>query len=237
MDLLLESADLAGFLQRLAQLCAHELSGPDEAHCSVTVDRERRKATLANSSDTAARMDEVQYSCGEGPCQDALFTGQVIDVPDLLTDPRYPRYRKAMAETGIRSVLGVPISVSTASHAAAALNCYVRGPNGFPAERRAKAEELARLASRSVFLAIRVADQSDRTAELAASVASRTAVSLAVGLLMAQTGCSQDEAMDRLREAAQESGENIPEAASSLLARFGTAGGRTEGKAEGRRLS
>ena len=164
MDLILQSKDLAGFLQRIAEYCAWELSGPDEAHCSVTVERERRKATLANSSDVAARMDEVQYSCGEGPCLDALFTGQVIYVPDLLSDPRYPRYKRAMSETGIRSVLGVPIPVAVASHASAALNCYAPGPDGVPPDRRAKAEDLARLAGRSVLLAIRVANLSDRTA-------------------------------------------------------------------------
>jgi GAF domain-containing protein len=221
MDLLLESTDLAGFLQRLAQVCAEELSGPDEVHCSVTVERERLKATLANSSSEAARMDELQYSCGEGPCQDALVTGQLVDIPDLLTDPRYPRYRKAMTGAGIRSVLGIPISVTAASHAIAALNCYAEGPNGFPEERRSKAQELARLASRSVLLAIRVAEQSDRTAELAAKVESVTAVSLAVGLIMARTGCTPDEAMEELRSASSDGEQELGDVASSLLTHFG----------------
>ena len=222
MDLLLDSPDLAGFLQRLAHVCAAALSGPDDVHCSVTVERERRKATLANSSSSAARMDELQYSCGEGPCQDALVTGQLVDVPDLLTDPRYPRYRKAMAGTGFRSVLGVPISVTAASHAIAALNCYAEGPGGFPEERRAKAQELARLASRSVLLAIRVADQSDRSAELAARVESLTAVSLAVGLIMARTGCTPDQAMEELRSASSDGEQELGDVASSMLTHFGS---------------
>lgn len=221
MNLLLESTDLAEFLQRLTEVCAAELSVHSEAHCSVTVERERRSATVAHSSEAAERMDELQYSCGEGPCQDALVTGQLIEVPDLLTDPRYPRYRKAMAETGIRSVLGVPIPLPTASHSSAALNCYTQGPDGFPEELRARAEELARLASRSVLVAIRVANESERTADLADSLQSRSAIGLAVGIVMSQTGCSQDEAMETLKDAARNGGLTLGDAASALLADFG----------------
>ena len=221
MSLLLEGTQLAEFLQRLTEVCAEELSGPDEAHCSVTVQRERRDATIAHSSGAAARMDELQYSCGEGPCQDALVTGQLIEVPDLLTDPRYPRYGSAMAGTGFRSVLGVPIPLPAASHASAALNCYAAGPDGFSDERRAKAEELARLAARSVLLAIRVANESDRTADLAESLEARSAISLAVGMIMARTGCTQDEAVENLKDAARAEGTTLGDAATALLTRFG----------------
>ncbi|WP_175637378.1 GAF domain-containing protein [Sinomonas mesophila] len=170
LNLLLECSDLAGFLQGLAQACARELSGPSDAHCSVRVERERRKAVVGNSSDTAARMDEVTYSCGEGPGQDALVTGQIVYVADLLNDTRYPRYRKAMAGVPVRSVIGVPIPLPASSEALAVLNCYAEGSPGFPDERRAKAQELARLASRPLLLALRVADTSGKTADLASSL-------------------------------------------------------------------
>ena len=88
LNLLLESPDLAGFLQRLAEACARELSGASEAHCSIRVEGERRKAVLASSSVTAAGMDEVKYSAGEGTCQDALVTGLAVYVAELLTDTR-----------------------------------------------------------------------------------------------------------------------------------------------------
>ena len=170
LNLLLESPDLAGFLQQLTRAFARELSDQGDVHCSIRVERERRKAVLANSSPTAARMDEVTYSCGEGPGQDALVTGQPVYVTDLLTDTRYPRYAKAMAGSPVRSALAVPIPLPAAAPAMAVLNCYTESPSGFPDERRAKAQELARLASRSVLLALRVADKSGRTAELAASL-------------------------------------------------------------------
>ena len=170
LNLLLESPDLAGFLQRLAEACARELSGPSEAHCSIRVEGERRKAVLASSSVTAAGMDEVKYSAGEGPCQDALVTGQAVYVADLLTDTRYSRYSKAMADSPVRSVIGIPIPLPASAQAMAVLGCYVEGSAGFSDEHRAKAKELARQASRPVLLAVRVAEKSGRTADLASSL-------------------------------------------------------------------
>ena len=161
LRLLQDSADLTAFLRRLARVCSDELSGPGRVHCSVMLERERQKPVLVNSSGIAARMDELQYSCGEGPCHDALLTGQLIDVPDLLADARYPRFGNAMAGTGMRSVLGVPIPLPTASHAAATLNCYAPEPEGFPAGRVAKAEELARLAAKPLLLAVSAAKRTE----------------------------------------------------------------------------
>ena len=170
LNLLLECSDFAEFLQRLAGACAHELSGSGETHCSVRVEREGRKALLANSSDTAARMDEVTYSCGEGPGQDALMTGQGVYVPDLLADTRWPRFRKAMEEGPVRSVIGLPIPLPGSAHAIAVLNCYTEDSPGFPDERRAAAQALARFASKPLLLALRVADQTGRTADLASAL-------------------------------------------------------------------
>lgn len=170
LNLLLECSDLPEFLQRLAHACARELSGTNETHCNVSVERERRKAVVAHSSAMAARMDEVKYSCGEGPGQDALMTGQIVYVPDLLTDTRYPRYRKAMEELPVRSVIGVPIPLPASAQAIAVLNCYSEASPGFPEQRRAKAQELARFASRPLLFALKVADETGKTADLASAL-------------------------------------------------------------------
>ena len=220
LDLLLESHDLTTFLQRLAEVAARDLSGPaDQVHCSVTVARERRRDTIANSDEAAARMDEIQYSCGEGPCQDCVVTGQPIDVPDLLNDPRYPRYRKAMADTGIRSIFAAPIPLPSASRASAALNCYSSEP-GFPPSLQARAEELASLAARSVVLAVRFANEMDRATDLAAAMESRTAIDLAAGVIMAQSGCSQEKAIHVLKTASMNRNVKLRDVATSILARF-----------------
>lgn len=181
LDLLLESHDLASFLQQLAELAALDLSGASEVHCSVTLARERRRDTIAHSDDVAEQMDELQYSCGEGPCQDAAMTGHAVDVPDLLCDLRYPRYRRAMSRTGIRSIFAAPIPLPSASRASAALNCYSAEP-GFPSDRKARAEQIAALAAKSVLLALRFANEWERAVHLPAASESRTGISSSVRL-------------------------------------------------------
>jgi hypothetical protein len=217
LDLFLESNDLVTFLQRLSAVAARDLSGTDDVHCSVTVARDRRKETIANSDELAAAMDEIQYSCGEGPCTDAVNTGHSIDVSDLFNDDRYPRYRKAMEAKGIHSIFATPIPLPTASRASAALNCYSSEP-GF--DRQGRAEELAALAAKSVLLAVRFENESDRAADLAAAMESRTAIDLAAGVIMAQSGCSQEKAIDVLKTASMNRNVKLREVATSILARF-----------------
>ena len=226
LDLLLESHDLAAFLQRLSEVAARDLSGPDEVHCSVTLARERRKNTVANSDEVAEKMDEIQYSCGEGPCQDAALTGHSVDVPDLLRDLRYPRYRKAMAETGIRAVFAAPIPLPSSSRASAALNCYSAEP-GVLRDRQARAEEIAALAAKSVLLAVKFANEWDRAADLAAALESRTAIDLAAGVIMAQSGCTHEKAIEVLKTASMNRNIKLRDVATSILARFDDADPKT----------
>jgi hypothetical protein len=219
LDLLLESHDLATFLGRLSEVAARDLSERDQVRCSVTVARERRKETIASSDEVAAAMDEIQYSCGEGPCQDAVVTGHSVDVPDLLEDSRYPRYREAMASSGMRSIFATPIPLPSASKASAALNCYSSEP-GFPPSRQARAEDLAALASKSVLLAVRFANEADRAADLASAMENRTAIDLAAGVIMAQSGCSQEKAINILKTASMNRNLKLRDVATSILARF-----------------
>jgi GAF domain-containing protein len=224
LDLLLDSDDLATFLQRLCEVAAGDLSGPDEVHCSVTVSRERRKDTIASSGEMAAAMDEIQYSCGEGPCTDAVKTGHSINVPDLLEDERYPRYRKAMEGKGIRSIFATPIPLPSTAKASAALNCYSSEP-GFDGQSRA--EDLAALAAKSVLLAVRFENESDKASDLAAALESRTAIDLAAGVIMAQSGCSQEKAIDVLKTASMNRNVKLRDIATSILARFDDADPKT----------
>lgn len=226
LDLLLESADLVTFLQRLAEVAARDLSGPDAVHCSVTVIRERKRETVASSDEVAEVMDEIQYSCGEGPCQEAVLSGHSVDVPDLLDDPRYPRYRKAMADSGIRAVFAAPIPLPVEARASAALNCYSSEP-GVPGSRQERAEELAALAAKSVLLAVRFENQSDRATDLAAAMESRTAINLAVGVIMAQSGCNQEKAIELLKAASMNRNVKLRDIAGTILARFDDANPET----------
>src|SRR3712207_8018876 len=68
IDALLDSPDMQIFLQRLVTISAIELAQvAGEAHCSVTVWRQRRPLTICSSDPETAAMDEVQYGSKQGP--------------------------------------------------------------------------------------------------------------------------------------------------------------------------
>ncbi|MDQ0770153.1 hypothetical protein QF031_002902 [Pseudarthrobacter defluvii] len=220
MDMLLDSPDLTVFLQRLAQISDAELSREaGEGHCSVTVWRKRRPFTIASSGPEAAAMDELQYASNQGPCMEVAKTGRPVEVLDFRTETRWPRYVAAMAESPMRSVLAVPIALHTPD-ASAALNCYSPHPRHVPVQIRDMLLDFTEMAARALSLSVKHQTQIDLAADLAAAMQSRTAIDLAAGVIMAQTNCSQQEAVDIMITASSNRNEKLRDVALSVLARF-----------------
>jgi ANTAR domain len=219
IDVLLDSPDMDVFLQRLVQISSRELGRVlAEAHCSVTVVRNRRPVTVCSSDPETAALDEVQYSSNRGPCMEAASKGQFVEVVDLRTETRWPRYVRAMAGSPMRSVLAVPIPLKTAG--GAALNTYSPDPGPVPEDVRKALLELAAVAGRAVTLSVKLQTQAENAADLAAALESRTAIDLASGVIMAQTGCSQEEAVNILMKASSNRNQKLRDVALTVLARF-----------------
>jgi hypothetical protein len=193
-NLVLDSPDVEHFLTNLARVAAQYLAEPGrEVLCGVTLLRPRHAETLASSSETALKMDEIQYSFGDGPCLTAARTLELVYVRDTRTDDRWPRYFAAVAEHGMLSILGVPIPLD--GEANCGLNLYSTSADGFSPEAARAAEAFAREASRSLRLAVRIARLSDQAAHLTSALESRTVIDLAAGIIMGQNKCSQTAAM------------------------------------------
>ena len=224
LDLLLDSADLAAFLTRVSEVAARELSvGPGAegiVHCSVTVGRDHRRATVGSSDAIAETMDERQYASGQGPCQQSVSTQEPVYVKDLRTDARYPRYTAMMADSNLRSVFAAPIPLPETSRAEAALNCYSAVVDGFSPELQARVKELADLVSKTIHLAVKFANEADRSTDLVAALESRTAINLAAGIIMAQSNYSQAQAIEVLKNASNHRNIKLRDVAAAVLARF-----------------
>ena len=223
IDVLLKSPDMTVFLQRLVEISTRELDGVlMEAHSSVTVWRNRRPVTVCSSDPETAAMDEVQYASSQGPCIQAARTGQICEVVDLRTETRWPRYTRAMTGSPMRSILAVPIALKTAG--AAALNTYSAHPGPVPETVKKALLDFTAVAARAVTLSVRLQTQAEKSADLAAAMESRTAIDLAAGVIMAQTGCGQKEAVEILMKASSNRNQKLRDVALSVLARFnGTA--------------
>src|SRR4051795_11072818 len=69
--------------------------------------------TIAASDSLSARVDELQFDLGEGPCWDALSLGRPILEPDIRNRPRtvWPAFLPALLEHRVGSLFAFPLIV------------------------------------------------------------------------------------------------------------------------------
>ncbi|RJT74901.1 ANTAR domain-containing protein [Arthrobacter cheniae] len=222
-DMVLASDHVQEFLDGLVTVASAAFtSACGEVFCGVTLLRPRSMASVASSSEEARLMDEVQYGFDDGPCLRAAREGETIHIPDFLTESRFPQYREAIAGHGIRSALGIPIRLEAG--ASAGLDFYATEPYAFTSMSIAVAEGIARDASKSLRLAVRIATLNDKSEHMKTAMESRTVIDLAVGAIMGQNRCSQAEAIAILRTASQGRNTKLRDLAEDLLTSLGQTG-------------
>ena len=161
-------------------------------------------------------MDELQYAFGDGPCLTAMRTGMTTYVPDVAVEHRWPEYVQAVAKKGVQSILGVPLRLEGES--TAALNVYSSRPHGISGEDIARAELFAEQSSKTLRLELRLARLQDAKDNLEAAMKNRTAIDVAVGVIMAQNRCSQDAAITILRKASNSRNMKLHDVAVGVIA-------------------
>ena len=177
------------------------------------------------SSDSAARAyDELQFTIGEGPCLDSVSTGGPVLVPDLGKPNfvRWPLYRPAMLDHKIRGVFAIPVVL--AGEFVGALDFFKTQPGELHADQLAGAVIAAELAGAPLLdlmhsdLQAAVDDPySSAWADL--NALSRTEVSQATGMLVAQLRVEPAEALVRLRAHAYATNCSATEVARDILDR------------------
>ncbi len=86
--------------------------------------------SIGATTDPAQKMDFGQASDGDGPCLQALDTGDAVGVADYATDERWPGTSQRAGQAGIRSSLSLPLKAG--EHVLGALNVYSNAPNVQP---------------------------------------------------------------------------------------------------------
>jgi GAF domain len=115
---------------RLCRACV-ELLDVDGAAFSVVRDG-ASAGTFGSSGALSRRLDEFQFTLGEGPCLDAARQGQPVLVADLTRsgEDRWPAFAQAMVETGVRAVFALPVTVAGSRVGALDLFRHAAGPLG-----------------------------------------------------------------------------------------------------------
>ncbi|MCU1517386.1 MAG: hypothetical protein JWQ75_2107 [Pseudarthrobacter sp.] len=216
-DLLLDTQDVEDFLNELARYSAENLSGPrGKVHCGITLLRNRTAVTVASSGKRALILDELQYEFGDGPCLRCARSGTQVHVRDFKAETPWPEYGASVLSHGIRSVLAVPFELS-GDDAKAGLNLYSDQANAFDATAVEHAASYVSQASKGMRLAVRLAQHSETSANLKAALDSRTVIDTAVGIIIGQNRCSQEEAITLLKSASSTRNVKLRDVAQAIV--------------------
>jgi transcriptional regulator with GAF, ATPase, and Fis domain len=185
--------DLQSTLETIVNLAVESLDACDFA--GIFLVEKGEISSPASSNDIPRRVDEIQAELGEGPCVDAIKEREVFRTGELTNETRWPKFSdRAHEETGIRSILSIRLFVE--EDTMGALNLYSTAPEAFDDGDVALASVFAAHASVAMAAAHR-----EETLEQKAQ--SRDLIGRAKGILMAQSGVTEEQAFDMLRRASQ----------------------------------
>jgi hypothetical protein len=213
-----DSDGLGGWLQRLCRTAARALA-VEAAGISVMPSM-GEAARLAASGPRAADLEQLQFTLGEGPCQDAYELGRPVLVPDLAEAAlsRWPGYAPAVLERSVLAVFAFPLQVGTAK--LGVLDIYRESVGSLSA-----ASVVQALAFAAVATAGLIDSQDPTLSRRSEGVGWDDALPVsaelyqAQGMVQVQLGVPLDEAMIRIRAYAFAEGRNLLEVARDIVAR------------------
>lgn len=149
--------------------------------------------TLSATDVHAARLDEVQFDLGQGPCWDALRSASPIAEPSLRTDGavRWPAFATAVRDEPVSSIFAFPLIVGPLK--LGAVDLYSRDPIALDASESQRASTLAGIIGRRVLREALAA--SPPIDDFDENPRSRRTIHQATGVVLAQLGVSPDDAL------------------------------------------
>jgi GAF domain-containing protein len=210
----LHELSMEGLLQTVADLTKSVMPGHPEASVSLLV--RDRPSTVASTGPLAADLDESQYDRDHGPCLHAARTGEMVEIGDTRTDPRWPDYMPRAAERGALSSLSVPLPVDE-DEVSGALNIYAREPHAFGEDSRAAAGRFAPYATVAAGNLYVYRSARDLAANLRIALETRAVIDQAKGILMERHKLTPDQAFQALATASSRTNRKVRAIAEDLV--------------------
>jgi len=199
-------ADTGKMLDEIVSAAVAMIPGVDEGSISVVM-RRQDVTSQSPSSDLPRLVDALQAEVGEGPCLDAVFEQQTVQVPDMASEQRWPRFAKRAAELGAASMLSFQLYVEGDN--LGALNLYGRRPNSFTEE----SERIGLLFASHAAVAFAQAQKLD---QMAVGYETRELIGQAKGILMERYKIDAVPAFAMLVRASQHSNRKLRDVAEEL---------------------
>jgi hypothetical protein len=210
---------------QVCRACVDHL-GMSGASVTIMAGPDRQQPVCA-TDDAAARIDELQFALGDGPCVQAYSTGRAVLVADVVdpTDTRWPVFSASAAETGARGMFVFPLQVGGTR--LGVLDCFRNVPGLLDPD------ELAgglRAADAAVWALLEHEEGHARTHDpetamisgqdwFDGSTLARAEVHQATGMVIVQAGVPAPVALSRIRGLAFASGRSIADIARDIISR------------------
>ena len=203
----------------ICQLCAR-LLGVNGAGISMVTATGNRGVVCA-TDEVSARIEDLQFTLGEGACVEAVTGGVPVMVNDLhqsgdMAVERWPAFREGAAAAGARALFALPLRIAGIS--VGALDLYRDRPGNLTTGQFSAALMAAEAAAAAILqlgtgYADSFADDADGRS------AYQMEVHQASGMVTVQAGVTIEEAFLMLRAHAFASGRPIADVAKDVVER------------------
>lgn len=210
--------DIAPGLAGGEDLCAPYLESLPVTGAAVSLFGGATAETLICATDAlAARLDELQFSLGEGPRWRAVRTRLPVLVPDAQGDahPEWPMFHKAINGTEAAALFVFPLTIGAADLGVVEL--YHSEPGTLNRSQQAVAATLAGQTSWYLLRRIMTISSPDEDPGLNPALISRREVHQATGMVLAQSGATAADSLLLLRAYAFAHDLTLREAADAVL--------------------
>lgn len=203
--------------RRISELCVDRLGVTGAGVAMVTPVGNR--GIVCATDEVAARIEDLQFTLGEGPCIDAVLSGAPVlvgdlDVVDGISLDRWPAFLEGAAAVGVRGVFAFPLRIGATN--VGALDLYRDRTGDLDADELAA----ALMAADAIALAL-LRYRSDGTLieDVDPYFTHQLQVHQATGMVQAQLGSTTQEALLALRAHAFVSEHTLVDIATAVVER------------------
>ncbi|MBC7591963.1 MAG: ANTAR domain-containing protein [Salinibacterium sp.] len=179
----------------------------------------RAGSTVCASDDTAARIDEVQFSLGEGPRWEVFRTGEAAIIPDFPAGDhsRWPMFGAHVSRLSVGALFAFPLVIGAA--VVGVVDMFRQAVGGFDTAQSGIAQFLANAAAPHAVRRATMSAQREWTMPAGIAPEMRREVQQAAGMILVQLDTTAGEALIRLRAHAFTSNQTILQVATRVIAR------------------
>jgi GAF domain-containing protein len=205
--------------QRICELCVRTLDVTGGGISVVTATGNR--GVVCATDDISARIEDLQFTLGEGPCVDAVASGGPVLISDLtesadIAVERWPAFLEGAGAAGVRAVFALPMRIGAIS--VGVMDLYRETPGDLSADDLSAALHAADAAALAL---IHLDTELDDTFsdDLGARSTYQLQVHQATGMVQMQAEVRTEEAFLLLRARAFSTGRPLVDIATDVVER------------------